>query len=104
MKSIVIALTLMLASCASSPDARNAFQVACTFDKLVPGGIATVGAIATIANPDIADQIAQVNQADKLAHPLVQAACAAIPGQPAPLEVAAPGVAAPVPGTPIMLP
>jgi hypothetical protein len=44
-----------------------------------------------------------MTEADKLAHPLVQAACAAIPGQPAPLVVPVPGNAAPVPGTPIVL-
>jgi len=73
-----------------TPVGQSLVKIGCTLDTLAPGAVATVGAITTITDPKVANDVALANQVDQLAHPAVVAACAeALPGSvPATVVVA----------------
>ena len=70
-----------------TPGAQAVVNVACTFDQLAPGAVVRVGAIVQLVNPAQAGNVALATQADQLAHPAVQSACAALGASPAAVTI-----------------
>lgn len=96
-----LAGALTLGACSPTgqltPQAQNVVNVLCAADKNAPAVVNGVGVLVTIADPATVGAVSAADAADQLAHPAVQAACAAV-GAGAPQSVTV--TPAPVAATP----
>lgn len=112
MRKILISsvAALLLAGCAGTGGTANLgplptqtiINIGCTASAVAPGFIRAGTAIAAIVDPTTVDQLAQVNEAEALAHVAVQDACKhAIPGGvPATVTPVSVPLPVPLPPTP----
>lgn len=86
-----------LAACQNgqlTPQAQNVIGVLCKADQAAPAVVQGTGSVVVMLSPDQAGNVALANDADKLAHPVVQAACAsALPGSTPAATVVTPAAA-----------